>query len=297
MFDAESFLEDHNISYDTEGKNCSPEFLNIPCLWHDDNSNHLGIHRIKGFGNCWHCGWLPIDKIISKLLNCSSFEARKIMQQYDTDPNYDLWEERKEKQIIEQLSLPAGAEKIKRVHRDYLIKRNFDPDEIESTWGIKGTGHIGDYKFRIIIPIHLNGNLISYVGRDITGKASLRYKACKKRREILFHKHSLYGIDFVINRKAILVEGITDVWRFGKGAIATFGTGYTKEQLLMISNKLDEVSILFDNDALEQSKKIYFDLVGVVKNVNWFSLPKGIKDPADLDQEQARKIKKNLINQ
>ena len=79
--------------------------------------------------------------------------------------------------------LPKHTE-LTRPHKNYLIKRNFDPDELEFKWRLVSTGPVGPYKHRIIAPIYFNEKLVSYQGRDITDKAKLKYKACKRILEV-----------------------------------------------------------------------------------------------------------------
>lgn len=293
MFDVKQFLEDKNIEYSTEGKNTQRGWANIQCPMCGDSSNHGGFNLTTGHYNCWHCGHHWTDQIVAKLLTCSVVEARKIIEEYQTGSA--IIERKPVVKNNTKLDFPVGTKGISKRHKNYLIKRNFDPKEIEKTWKIKGTGFLGDYKFRIIIPVILNGVMVSYVGRDITEQADLRYKACKMEDEITHHKHILYGIDYVKNREAIIVEGATDVWRIGKGAIATFGTSYTAQQLLMMATSLDTAFVLYDRDAFEKAKQLQTSLSGLIKHVEIIVLPPNIKDPSDMEQLVANRLRKEIL--
>lgn len=266
MFDSKRFLNDYSIQYWTEGKNCSPGRVQIKCCMCDDTSNHLGL-PLNGdtVPNCWRCGSHSIIKIIKNLLNVSWSEAKEISKEYSQNKSEKVINDKysKKKRFNKEndsVNLPKNSEEIKSIHKKYLIKRGFNPDTLEKLWKIKGTGNLGQYKYRIVIPIIVNGIAVSFQARDISGKAELRYKACKIEDEIIHHKFIAYGTDYIKNRKAIIVEGILDAWKLGPGAIATFGTGFKKEQILFISNLIDEAFILYDSEkeAQEKAEKLCF---------------------------------------
>jgi DNA primase len=192
-------------------------------------------------------------------------------------------------------SFPIGTRKITDRHKKYLINRNFDPEQIEKDWGILGTGSIGEYKFRIVIPIYFNGKIVSFQCRDITDRQVLRYKACEKEKEIIHHKNILYGLDH-IQKSCIVVEGITDVWRFGRGAVCTFGTGYTKNQLYLLSNYVEQVFIFFDTEdaAQQHADRLAWELSILHVQTEIITVP-FIKDPAELKQKDADYLKKDLL--
>lgn len=289
------FLKDYSIPYDTEGKNVSPGWANIKCPnpYCNDHSNHGGFNIEYSYYNCWKCGKHPIPKIISILLKINEKEAKKIIKSYKTIKNKK--ENKTERIKPKTIKLPDCTELQER-HRNYLIKRNFDPDKLIKKFNLKGTDHNGNFKLRIIAPIYLDNKLISYQGRDITDLSNLKYKMCPKELEIIPNKHILYNIDNIINRKAIIVEGITDVWRLGDGAVATFGTGFMQEQIKFIKERLNEVYILFDNDndiVIESSERLYSILKSIGINVEMIELDEG--DPGDMSDEDAKYLKKELL--
>lgn len=292
MFDIQQFLEDYNIPYWIEGKNTGMGWINIQCPFCNDHSNHGGFNIQKEYYNCWKCQFHKINEVICKLLNVSFSKANQIIKQYETIIH--IKKQYRKKQIFnKELKYPKGTKKLKDMHKNYLEKRNFDPELLEKTWQLKGTNHIGDYRFRIIAPIIINKKPVSYIGRDITDKSSLRYKTCTIQNEVIHHKNILYGLDFVQNRKTIIVEGITDVWKIGKGAVALFGTNYTKKQVLKIIHNIDTAFIMLDNDAEKQANKLSFDLAGLIKHIEIIHI--SMKDPASMKQEDANYLKKTLL--
>jgi DNA primase len=195
--------------------------------------------------------------------------------------------------------LPSGTESMDERHRNYLIKRKFDPEKLEAEWGLLGTGPISlldgiNFKHRIIAPINWNGQQVSFQARDFTNRSDLRYITCPKVREIIHHKHILYGKQEEWGNVGICVEGITDVWRFGPKAFATFGIEYTRQQMILMANTFKKVWIAFDDDpqAVKQAKKLAGQLCfcGILAEV--VSI---IGDPGSMDQKEANQLVKDLI--
>ncbi len=86
------------------------------------------------------------------------------------------------------------------------------------------------------MPIQLDGSIVSWQARDITGKSNLKYISPPKDSVL---KRTFYGIDFVQKGSTvIIVESIFDAWRLGKGVgIACFGTSWTEAQVWRIVQK------------------------------------------------------------
>jgi DNA primase len=188
---------------------------------------------------------------------------------------------------------PAGLCNLDR-GKDYLKSRGFVPEAIIQEYGLVITGPTGDYKFRIIIPIYQHGKLVSYQGRDYTGLSPIRYKACARENEIVHHKHLLYDADRVRGDHVIVVEGIFDAWRLKKNTVCTFGTGFTQQQVNLLS-KWGKISILYDGEpeAQKHAEKLGEQLSGLGSEVELILLKEG--DPADLSQNEADSLSKEIL--
>jgi hypothetical protein len=168
----------------------------------------------------------------------------------------------KEAQVRVNLSLykrPPGVDSMATNHRHYLEGRGFDPDQIEREWGVMGTGPMSyldwiDYRFRLFIPVRWNDEEVSFQTRDVTGKSDRKYIACPTEREIKHHKYVLYGRQECWGETGIVVEGVTDVWRLGPRACATFGIQYTAEQVAVIARAFRRVAIVFDSERQAQAQ-------------------------------------------
>jgi DNA primase len=303
MFDMMPFLEEFGIDYVTEGKNVSPGWINIQCPFCDDPSEHLGYDPKSGMLSCWRCGSKFLDNLLRELLNTK--EVSEILKKYQTEGEAEVEYTRKEKkEINKEVEMPCGAyqpthmwnvlHNIKDIYAKYLKDRNFTPEDIKREWNLWIGGYTGDYKFRIIIPVYYKHTLMSYVARDITGLQEPKYLNMPGGNI----KEYLYGYDHTGQDTVIVVEGVTDVWRLGKGvAVATFGTKTTMAQLILLK-KFKRVGVLFDRgeSAQEEAEKIInaLGLIGI--EVHNLSLPEGASDPADMTEVQARMIVKNFFN-
>jgi hypothetical protein len=191
MFSAKKYYKDHGILYSEShnSKNMGPNWIGISCPFCNDPSDHGGFNLLKGYYNCWRCGWHSITDLIIALQDVSFIEAIMIEKEYDTIVETTSIRQKIIRTSATQIKLPLGTKPLQAIHKKYLLQRNFNPKELEKTWRILGTGTTGDYKYRIIAPITLNNKLVSYQGRDITNKAKLRYKACSLDKEII-HRRS-----------------------------------------------------------------------------------------------------------
>lgn len=291
-FDAQKFCEDYQISWSNQGKNIGQGFIGIDCPFCDDHSFHGGFNTQNEYYSCWKCRghWLP--KVISLLAKTDIQKAKTIIQKYSSS---EVHTKEKEYKYASEVIYPLGTGSLTDKAKKYLISRNFDPDHLVTEWGLLSTGNIGEYKFSILAPIHYKGKLVSYQCRDITGN-SIPYKGCCIEESVYHIKHLLYGFDKAVLRKqCIVVEGLTDSWRLGPGAIATFGIQFTPQQVSLLANNFDKIFLLYDteNQAQEQADKLYSQLtIGYDKDVEILTLPED--DPGNLSNEEAKNIMKEI---
>jgi len=260
IFDVINFLDFYNIDHTSKGKNTRPGWENICCPFcYFDDSYHGGFNLSKGYYNCWKCGHHSNYDIIKKLVPAAN--PANILKEFS---HSDRILSREEKKTYDNKTIKIPGEKLQEIHKRYLRKRNFNPAELEYLFKLKGTNHLDRFnKFRIIAPVYFNGQVVSYQGRDITDKSPMRYKACPEEYEIIQHKHILYNIDNCNLDWVVLSEGITKVWRLKDNCCCTFGIEYTKEQLLLLSEReFKAVFVLFDPDGpgREAAEKICTDI-------------------------------------
>lgn len=301
MFNFRAFLDEYGIEYyegDYPHKHCRPGWINMECPRCTGNPGlHLGVSENSGQFVCWRCGFIPLLEAIRKFTGCNWNQARQIARQFGATKQYKRYrKEPKEKDI--DVEFPKGTlDYFPKTHRKYLENRNFDPDYLIDTWNLRATGNLGKYKNRIIVPIYYKNRLMSYQGRDITGKAEAKYMACEQENERRHHKYCLYGLDVVASESVIVVEGVTDVWRLGPGAVATFGIKYTETQLLLLYYNFKRIFILFDvtdPESSEQGKKLAAHLSVLGKEAEVVKYDQD-KDPGDLSDNQANYLMRDLL--
>lgn len=294
-FNAIQFCEDYGINYITEGNNVSVGSIEIQCPLCDDHSFHGGFF-IKGTRtgkySCWRCGSHWIVKIISKLLQISISEALDIYNNYVSDEDVVLKKSSEHIVRKEICTLPPGCSELKEIHKNYLMSRGYNPDALVQQYDIKGTNHLGDFKFRIIIPVYLGGKLISYQGRSIIKGQNKRYKNCELTEEAYPLKHSIYNIDNVWETGVVL-EGVFDSWRWGKGSVSTFGTGWTKKQAYLLASKVERAIIVYDSEEKAQKKAESLAIELASLGVDSYVGDIGGGDPDELTNKEIRQLKKD----
>ena len=301
-FDVEKYLDSRGIHYDTEGLNISGRgnWIGIRCLWCQDHSNHLGINLdTKGIG-CWMCNKAngTVLKLIMKIDRCSTERAIATVKDFSSISAYA-------KQRITGLSeAPERINKVKidsmikkellSLHREWLIKRRFDPDEIYKKYKLMCCGPIGDFKLRLIIPFYQRSRLITFVARDVTDLAKVPYLPLEVDKSIIPVKSTIYNIE-TVEDTAVVVEGATDVWRGGDGFVGTMGIKFTREQVLLLS-RFKRVFLLFDaeDQAQEQAERLCFALSVVVPEVNNFVLPWST-DPDNMSDDDVKSLRKEIF--
>ena len=294
----EQLYRDYSIPYATEGhKHTREGWINTECPFCTGNPGlHLGYDTNLDRFVCWRCGGHNQAKVISALLNISTNQAYTIIRQYG------FVSKRKENKALIKLrpfKYPEPFAALDYQHKAYLIKRGFDPEQLEKEWGLFGTNVHSvldniNYKHRIIIPYTWDGQVVSFDSRDITERAGNKYMACPDKREIVPRKSILFGKQSAWTETGICVEGAFDVFRLGKHAFATSGIKYTAKQMKLISKLFKRVFIIYDNEyqAQIQAKKLCADLQ--FRGVDCHILTVGT-DPGSMEQKEAIYLIKQLI--
>ena len=295
MFDAIKFFEDYHIDYVTHGSRARPGWVQVHCPFCGGSQRgyDLGFNLEQGYFTCWQCRGKHIYNAIKNLAGISYEEAKRVYVLYSGRPT--LYKQRTTPSEAQILQLPPTCGPLLEVHENYLVKRRFDPERLVSEFGLMGTGHLGDYKFRIIAPVYFGGKLISYLGRAISKTAALRYMVCGVEKEVMHHKHTLYHIDKAAGDSIAVVEGITDVWRLGPGAGGLFGTGYKTEQLALIAKRYKNVFMVLDPEpaALKIADEMGYALGMLGCNFYIVELDGGV-DPGDMKQDDADALMREL---
>lgn len=143
-------------------------------------------------------------------------------------------------------------------------------------------------------PVYLDRKVVTYVGRDVTDKAYLKYKNLPERLSVVPAKECVYNID-AIHETAIICEGIFDAWRFGNHGVALFGIIFTDHQTNLLARRLKRAFIVFDAEytAQQQAGKLAETLAMQGVDVEILVLDRG--DPGDMTQQEADEVKRELL--
>jgi DNA primase len=297
-FDFERYLNVKGIPFDNQGKNVQSGWLAIQCPFCDDPSNHMGINPETNGVNCWRCPAKgTVIMIVMKIERLSSHRAILELQKYTHRELSNRERSFDPAQLSEdnlQVRLPSHSQKsFEQYHAEYLLGRGFDPDSLTKHYKLQFTNPISNYRMRIVVPIYMSRRLVSFTTRDVTGKAHIPWVHGKPDHVILSPKECLYNIDTVTDT-ALVVEGASDVWRIGDGAVATFGDKYTVEQVRLLQ-KVKRAFILFDTEsnAQENASKLAYDLSSFVSDVHIYQLDQG--DPGDLSDKDVLEIRTEIF--
>jgi hypothetical protein len=293
-------LNDYRVPFDLR-----KDWANMPCPSCQDHAAHLGINVVTGQANCWRCGGKSLIPTLAKILRVDRARIIKILGPYREGRARKRSLVLETKKGVYRAFLPQGCRPLREVPGAvrYLEGRGFKISELESTWGVLATGpgsitrkgdKVLDLSYRIVAPVTLGGKIISYQCRDWTGKARQKYLNCLPELESIPLKSTLYGLDQAEGMdSATLVEGVTDAWAIGPGAVACFGIKHRPEQIRELAWRFQRIDVMFDAEAGPakiQARKIEAELRQLGAEVNIVRLPKG-KDPADIGRERLRKEK------
>ena len=299
FFDVREYLDSRQIAYSEAGKNISEGNIGIECPFCPDGdpSNHLGIHLDTNLINCWRCGTRgTVIKLIMKLERCSFKSAQNVLNRFKHSRTSIDPVEREISafsQAERQISLPAASQKTLLIqHRKFLRRRGFSPNEIFRKYDLACVGKTTKWKFRLIIPIVYRRKLVAWTSRDVTGQAEMPYRNASNDECVIPVKKCVYNLDNA-KETMIVAEGPLDVWRLGDGAVCTFGTQFTKHQVLLIASKAKRVFILYDSDAEYEGARLAYDLSTHVPSVEIIDLDSG--DPADMTEQEVGSLRREIF--
>ena len=153
----------------------------------------------------------------------------------------------------------------------------------------------GRWKDRLIIPIHLNGDLRGFVGRSIYDPPSNFSKLGQKLWSRV-HKYVkvlnpkgfnssrlVFNYD-AIEREMIITEGIFDALNCGPSGVALFGKHMSNfQEDLIRRKKVEKIYVMLDADALKEAKELATRLSSSGQTVFLVKYPKG--DPGEMSKK------------
>lgn len=224
----------------------------------------MGFELATGRCNCWVCGRCDAAQSLATLCRIPLADAIRVCRTRGTFAAAEL-------PHTGVLKLPKSAPMTSR-HRQYLINRGFEPDVVETLWGVTGIGmETPRLRWRLLIPIHDPfGRVVSWTTRAIAKTSGLRYISASPDEESLPHKSLIYGAHLA--RHAVVVtEGPIDAWAIGPGAVGVFGVGYSAEQVAALA-RFPIRAVCFDADdaGRRRADKLCHELAqmpGITENI------------------------------
>ena len=259
--------------------NCSPH----------SGSFKAGLTERLGAASCWRCGRLDVVDTLAKVARVDHRDVLKLLAPFWGTARHAS--DRKTSVRFGKLSWPFKLHDINPLSTPYAVEylktRNFPMGarDVIELWQLQGVANVtGPWAFRIFAPIHKDGAVVSWTTRA-TGNCGQRWVSASPEQESFPAKQLLYGADFIPGRTAIVVEGPSDAWAVGPGAIATLGLKFTPQQLRLMGD-FARVFVCFDNEPAAQRRAadLAADLAAVVPSVERLELD--ADDPGAISQKE-----------
>jgi len=287
------FLQENHIQFREGGthQHVRHGWIGFHCHWCGSQNWHLGVRLADGYTTCWRCGRKSLFELLAILTKCPKHQIVEVVNDVrGGSTDYHIGS-----RVGGRTTLPPGVESMMPPHRRYLQKRGFLPLELEDVWGVRGIGFCKPLSWRLFIPIKLHGEIVSWTTRAI-GAAQPRYISASPEQETIEHKNLLYGADLA-NHGIVVVEGPTDAWAIGPGAVATMGLEVSSTQLHEIG-AYPSRAICFDNSdvARKRAEKLARRLEDdhFPGETHLIELETG-DDPADCDPMEIEDIRRKFI--
>jgi len=261
----------------------------ILCPWHNERTPSCCVNVRKKVYICHGCGKRGrLAGLFVKLNRISYREARMLSGELPGG----MWKPEKEKDVClpsEYFALPRRGI-IAGIAMRYLLGRRITVGQIQKySIGFCPTGR---YRNRVIIPITLDGELVSFVARDWTGRAERKvlHPVGAKAAEALFGYDQAAGIASTL----VLVEGWADKLAVDRAlahdrmfadwaAVAIGGKVLSHEKLALVSG-FDRFVVMLDREA-------ELDALKMRQLLSFHRRPIRIvqvsgKDPAETDERE-----------
>jgi hypothetical protein len=284
----------------------------------------MGCDPVTGVYGCWrdanHRG-KDFTKVVRALIHCSFQEAKRLISKDQVilqDENIEdyvngLFDEKEDKiEIVgvDELELPKlfteiRSVGIKKPFWDYLKSRGLNNDK--KLQKLIGRFNIrccltGEWKMRLIFPVCLHDELVTWQSRSIYKAAMIPYKDLSKEESVVHVKECIYNYDELLEKGGYILyitEGIFDCLKIEYFGIKDVNATciFTKTlrdsqiyQLKLLSAAFEEVRLLLDEDAWSDA---YFDIgeqLSFIPNFRIQQLPEGVGDPGELRRSQFKQL-------
>lgn len=294
------FLTRYRVPYRLSGKNVSSNFIGVNCPYcYNDSKFHMGINKWSGYYTCWrnkaHSG-SQLSTILVKLTGCSLNETQYLFVErllVDDDFNklkFRMFEiEQVSKQPKQELKfnsefMPINNVGVTAQFWQYLYDRGLlNPDDIILKYGLM-CALTGLFRYRIILPVYMNGKLVTWTSRSIIKHEPLRYLILSGELSCIDINQTLYNYDHINKSGEVLfiTEGPFDVIKLytilpqGFNVTCVFTKRISKEQAFLLwslSHKYKKLILLLDKGEDMDSVRIV-DKLSHINNLHYMPFPK-----------------------
>lgn len=292
----QDILDKYSIPYHIGDRFSRPGWINLVCP-QCHKAPYLGYNIAYKSLNCWSCGRLSLRSIISQLTHIT--DGKELQELIGSIPGND----RRQRDVhVGTLELPDNILPAwTQLHWDYLLDRGkiageperFDPNKLMTLWDVACIGHVGRHRWRLYIPVILNGQVVSWTTRAI-GTIEPRYSAAKREQSAIPIEDCLYGIDYCRN-SVLIHEGPIDVWASGPGSVATMGLRVSPAQMRVLALFPQRV-VCFDNEreAQKRARKLARDL-SILPGTTHSVVLQSAKDAASASAEELRELRRRYL--
>ena len=268
-----------------EHRHVAQGWLGTDCPWCDSPSGkfHLGWPPTGRTVVCWICGRHSMADTLKRITQLPWEDVKRVLRRSRPRLRAPVH--------TGKLQLPTGLRDLRGAHRRYLQDRGFDADEVTALWGLQATPSVGELAWRIWIPVYWHGELVSWTTRAL-GNRQPKYLSAPDQHSRLPLKWTLYGQDYAYGA-VIVVEGPTDVWRIGPGAVATYGVQWTQQQAALLE-QIPYRAIVYDNTpriAQQQARRL-------ARRINWNGRTEVLRlradDPGEASPQEVRQLRRRV---
>lgn len=259
-------------------------WTNTRCPLCNSHKKHLGISD-DGGANCWKCGKVSVYEAVTLLApRVSRSDVQRVLRstrlQTKTTPQV---------RHSGKYKAPQTTELTQEAKR-YLASRGYDPGTLASTWGLRSM------RSRVFVPIIVDRKPVSWTSRATKPGDRMRWLTARDSESAFPVKSLIYGSDYV-HHTGIIVEGPTDAWAIGPGAVAVLGIAYTPEQIDRLANIPRKV-ICFDSSiqAQRRADTLATELAAFGTDPILIQLETG-DDPAEADPDEIRELRQHFLGE
>lgn len=292
MIDFQALAENKGIIFKGPDKR---GWLHFRCPFCQDDLFHLGFHNSTW--TCFRCGKKKQSQILRYVFHTELSQALSFKKKGVNTPSVILRKKEFQAPIKLTKTIPSKAWNYLKEERKFE-----DIYSLQTTWDFYFPAIMdiaGKWKYRIIVPIYLDGKMVSWFGRDYTNKQENRYEFPPDEMNVVNPKDVIYGLDLANpDLPLVLVEGPLDVWKLGPQSGGAFGTSLTDGQIQLLKKKgFNHLILVGDNDEPGiQAVEHHFSMLTILGfDVQMTNISSRYKDPGQMEDETARKFMQNIL--